>query len=1820
VADPIRKDDIAIIGMAGRFPGARTLEEFWRNIREGVEAIEEFDAADLVASRVDPALSRNPRYVPRGTVLEDADKFDAAFFGFSPREAEIIDPQQRIFLEVAWEAMEHAGYAGECAGQAVGVYAGSGINTYVLRQIYANPAFVALVGGYQIMVGNDKDFLTTRVSYRLDLRGPSLCVQTACSTSLVAVVTACRALQRGECDMALAGGVAIPFPQRGGYLYEEGMILSPDGHCRPFDESANGIRAGSGAGVVVLKRLEDALADRDTIQAVITGAAVNNDGAGKAGYTAPSVEGQIEAIATAQVLAGADPRTIGYLEAHGTGTPLGDPIEIGALTQVFRAATPDVGFCRLGSLKANLGHLDAAAGVASLIKAVLALRHREFPPLVNFRRPNPQLALESSPFTVPTTATPWPAVGEAPRRAGVSSFGIGGTNSHVVLEEAPPLEPAPVAREAQLLLLSARTEAALDRSTADLATYLETHPGVRLADVSYTLQLGRKAFPHRRALVARDALDAARFLRNPAAVPVLAGVRTGAGRPVAFLFSGQGSQHVGMGQGLYETEPAYRDVVDRCAKLLEPRLGVDLRSILFTPKGEGVIDETRLTQPALFVTELALVALWKTRGVTPSAMVGHSLGEYVAAHCAGVFTLEDALTAVAARGKLMQSMPPGTMAGVPLPPRELEPLLADFPTVEIAAVNAPGLCSVSGPSDAVAALLERLAARGVDGRALHTSHAFHSASMDAALAPFRAVLETLKLSEPTLPYVSNLTGTWITPEQATSPAYYAEHLRRAVRFEDGVRTISADPSILLEVGPGTTLTTLARLTLGKDAARAVSSLAHPREKKRDDEAALESAGRLWLAGADLDWKGLHDGDAPRRIPLPTYPFERKRFWVEASPPDSGRATHSPRVGSPAPPAVPTVSTDPGDWLYEPTWTRSLGARGNERLDGRWLVLVQPGRLSSAVEKAVADAGAFAVVVEPGNEMKRLGPARFRVRPGIKEDLAAVLKEIREGGGTVSGALHLWLVTETPRDPVRLGYHALVALASELRPTVETPAFVLVATEGGACVLDEPVRHPESALALGPVITLPAEIPGLRMRSVDLHLGDGRQAMEAAARDLVAEAATPDGENVVAWRGGRRWVRRLERIAAPKPSPAELPVRKGGAYLVTGGLGGIGLTLAGWLAREYQARLLLTARTSLPPREEWDGWLASHKATERNAAAIRAIRDMEKAGAEVSVAAVDAAAATEMGSTLAATVKRWGRLDGVIHAAGISGNDRIAFLKDDSEVRGVLAPKVDGLAALVQLLGREPLDFVALISSISSIVSGPGQCDYASANAVLDVFPDATSRPAAWKRVLVLNFSAWRDVGMATRVNVGADRRGAWDAMMRTAIAPESGTEAFVRALASGQERLAVTPYDVVGGMARLRGVAPTPSPEEAPREAKPAPVREEPSPSQDRSARAPSYDAPSTPTERKLAAIWSELLGVERVGVNDDWFELGGHSLLATRLFAKIEQATGKNLPVATLLQTATIKHLALLVGGPEAEAEPEPEPESPPPEVAKTSPAGKEVGERSFARLVAFRPQGKLTPLFCVHGAGGNVLNFQDLARHISNERPFYVFQARGIDGRTKPHQSIEGMAEEYLSELRAIQPNGPYFLGGYCGGGLVAYEMAQRLKAAGEQITFLGLIDLVAPWTRPRETAAQRWTRTVRQGDRHFLAMKLKAKVARDFAFISSYLRLWLRTAFGRTVPHELREFWLVEGYRLAQGRYVVKPYDGRVAVFRARDGSFELLEDPGPEMGWDAVATRGVDAREVPGDHDTALLEPNARILAEQLEDAMAKAEEEQRKSAG
>ncbi|HYO54553.1 beta-ketoacyl synthase N-terminal-like domain-containing protein, partial [Archangium sp.] len=875
---------IAIIGMVGRFPGARNVDEFWRNLCEGVEARSVPSDEELEAACVERAVWTRPDYVRAAFPLDGVEMFDASFFGFNPREAEVMDPQHRVFLECAWEALERAGYGAARYRDGVGVFASSGANEYLMSNLMGRPELLQSMGDV-LLLGNSKDSMATRASFLLDLRGPTVNVQTACSSSLVAVHLACQSLRTGESNLALAGGARISVPQRSGYVYEPDGIGSSDGHCRAFDEQSDGTVGGSGVGVVVLKRLEEALEDGDFIHAVILESGINNDGAAKVGFTAPSVEGQGALISEVLAQANVEPGSIQYIEAHGTGTSLGDPIEIAALNQVFQGLPRKT--CAIGSVKTNIGHTDVAAGVAGLIKTTLALRHRQIPASLHVTRPNPKIDFEGGPLYVNASLREWRA-GEGPRRAGVSSFGMGGTNAHAVLEEAPHLEEAAPGRPWQLLVLSARGKRALEEATENLEAHLEKHPEVSLADVAYTLQVGRERFNCRRVLVCRSVEEARQALAARDPQRLLTQTQEDSTRPVVFLFPGQGAQYVGMGRGLYETEPVFRQHVDECCERLVPSLGLDLREILYVSEAQSEeasqkLLRTSIAQPALFVIEYALARLWMSMGLAPEAMIGHSLGEYVAACVAGVFSLEDALQLVAYRGQLMEKLPGGAMVSIHLPEKEVRGLLR--PGVALAAVNAPSLCVASGPTEAIEELEAELVRRKVEHRRLHTSHAFHSEMMEPVMEAFAGRMRGVKLSPPRLPYISNLTGTWMTAADATNPRYWVEQLRQPVRFSEGVEALLAEPRrVFVEVGPGNGLSTLLRSGAGPSARRVVvSSLRHPREVQEDRPFLLGAVGQLWLAGAEVNWPKLHTDERRRRLPLPTYPFQRERYWVEARP-------------------------------------------------------------------------------------------------------------------------------------------------------------------------------------------------------------------------------------------------------------------------------------------------------------------------------------------------------------------------------------------------------------------------------------------------------------------------------------------------------------------------------------------------------------------------------------------------------------------------------------------------------------------------------------------------------------------------------------------------------------------------------------------------------------------------------------------------------------------------------------------------------------------------------------------------------------------------
>ncbi|HYV13041.1 MAG TPA: SDR family NAD(P)-dependent oxidoreductase, partial [Pyrinomonadaceae bacterium] len=1473
---------IAIIGMAGRFPGAVNLARFWENLRDGVESISFFTDEEMDDAGTPRENYTHEAFVGAGGVLDGVDLFDASFFNYSPREAEVIDPQHRLFLECAWEALESAGYDSENYRGSLGVFGGAALSTYMMNLV-STTNILQVVGIAPTIIANANDFLTTRVSYKLNLRGPSIDLQTACSTSLVAVHVACQNLLNGECHIALAGGVTIINPQKGGYWYQEGGILSPDGHCRAFDAAAKGTVGGNGVGIVVLKRLEDALADGDTIHAVIRGSAVNNDGAAKLGYTAPSARGQAEVIAEAQSIAGVTPETITYVEAHGTATPLGDPIEMQALTQVFKPGTDRKQFCGVGSVKSNLGHTDTAAGVAGLIKTVLALKHRQIPPSLHFERPNPNFDLTDSPFYINATLRDWPA-SETPRRAGVSSFGIGGTNAHVVLEEAPPQDDEGESRPASLLVLSAKSSTALEAATANLRQYLKENPGLNLADVAYTLQVGRRRFEHRRAVVCRDLQDAVTALEVLAAPRVSTAMDEAKARPVVFMFPGQGAQHAQMGRGLYETEAVFREHVDSCARLLEPQLGVDLRELLYPEPGrEGEADQelrqTHLTQPALFVVEYALAQLWMSWGVVPQAMIGHSIGEYVAACLAGVFSLEDALALVAARGALMQEMPAGAMLATQLSEEEVRPLLGAG--LSVASVNAPSLTVVAGPIEAVEKLQNRLAQQQSEARLLRTSHAFHSEMMEPVLERFAARVEAVKRNAPRLPFISNVTGTWITDEQATDPQYWARHLRQTVRFADGARELLQKPgTIFLEVGPGQTLGTLLRQQVGKETLRAVvPTLRRSQAEQSDSISALEALGQLWLAGARVDWEGFYVSERRRRIPLPTYPFERQRYWLDRS---SFAATAMTRV------ATRGKQAKVADWYYVPVWKQSRRPTRNagESQQKTYLIFLDECGEGAEMAAQLKREGCRVVTVEAGEYFDWAGDNAYLINPLLPEEYSDLFAQLAELGTTPDVIVHTWGLTQGDEleDSLDRSFYSLLYLAQALAGRHEVESVRLcVLSEGAQEVTGDEKLFAAKATAAGLCKVIPQEHPHITCRSIDLSLPEGVAGSDLIS-DLVNDIASDSTEPVVAYRGKHRWTQIFEQAQPPAPPEAHALLREGGVYMITGGLGRIGLLLAEQLARSVRARLVLVGHSELPAHSEDD------EVSRR----IRAVRALEEAGAEVLLVNADVSDERQMRAAVERAVDRFGALNGVIYAAAGKGTVPLSET-GRAQCETHFGPKVRGLLVLEKVLRDVEPDFCLLLSSLASVLGGLGYAAYSAASAYMDAFASEhhQNSSTAW---ISVDMDGWRF------------KEDAASPQAELTMTEEEGLEVLQRVLVrEAAPRVVIstghlqTRLEQWVELKALRGSSAA--------DATAVPLHERPAVSS-------AYVAPATAAEKTVADIWQQLLGIERVGTDDNFFELGGHSLLATQVVSRLRKAFQVEVPLRSVLETPTVAGIAQTIEG----------------------------------------------------------------------------------------------------------------------------------------------------------------------------------------------------------------------------------------------------------------------------------------------------------------
>ena len=1382
----INPNDIAIVGMALRVPGANDPSAYWRNLRDGVESIRTYTDEELLAHGESPELLRRANYVRSAAPLDGMEMFDGELFGFSPKECAILDPQHRHFYELCWEAFERAGHPPERFAGPIGVWAGCGMGSYFYFNLCRNPELVRSVGMFLLRhTGNDKDFLSTRVSYLFDLKGPAIGVQTACSTSLVAVHLACQSLLAREVDMALAGGVTIELPHRRGYLFHEGEILSPDGHCHAFDHRAQGTVFGSGGGVVVLRRLEDAIADGDIVHAVIRGTAVNNDGSGKVNYLAPSVDGQARCMAEAHAIADVAPDTIDYIETHGTGTYLGDPIEIAALTQAFRKSTKRSGFCRIGSVKTNIGHLDTAAGVASLVKATLALREKQMPPSLGFEKPNPTIDFETGPFVVNDRLRDWPR-GSSPRRAGVNSLGVGGTNAHVILEEAPVRAPSgPSSRRWHLLTLSARSSGALQGNAVRLAEHLRAHGTQPLADVAYTLHHGRGALERRRVVACESHDEGARLLleNDPKRVFSHTAVERA---EAAFLLPGGGAQYVGMGRDLYDREPVFRASVDRGLELLSRKHGVDLRPVLFAKDAASAAPELEtmpLQLPAIFIIEHALAELWASWGVQPTALLGHSLGENTAACLAGVMSYEDALGLVALRGKLFARVPGGAMLSIALGESSVRELLARHPELDVAVVNVPDVTVVSGPAEHVETLARELAEREVEHRRLAIPVAAHSRALTPILDEFAAYLRSIRLSPPKIRMLSNRSGTWLTKEEATSPDYWVSHLRGTVRFSENLTTLLAEKGrVVIECGPGRTLASLAKQhPSGGASLAAIVSMRHRDEEIADDCHFVTALGRAWASGLAIDWDKMFAGESRQRVELPTYAFQHQRYFIEAAADAQKAAAESLDL---------LKKPDLRDWGYRPTWVPTAAPRRPRRADSKdrasWLVFLDGAGLGARLVTKLEARGCSVVTVSEGDTFAQVSERAFTLAPERgREGYAALVRDLVARGLAPTHVAHLWLTTADEsfrpgssffhRNQER-GFYSLLFLAQAIAEEgMPVPAAFTVVTNGTLAIdgLErdaEPLPYPEKATVVGPVRVIPRELGPTRVRLVDVTL-PGRHRPRSAtldvlvgrrdtSRELDVLATKVEGELVgtskedhalVALRDDGRFALGAEpTVLEPVDAPLSM-LAEGAVVLVTGGLGGLGLLFSKHLAATRRAKLVLVARSELPAREQWETHLRVHGASDRTSQRIAAVREIEAAGGEALVLSADVTIEMEMEDVVREAKRRFGRIDAVLHTAGVV-KDALLVAKSQSDCEEVFTPKIHGTLVLERVLANEPVGHFILFSSSSATIGARGQIDYTAANAFLDAF--ATSREQAARaagkktRYLALAWGIWSDVGMA----------------------------------------------------------------------------------------------------------------------------------------------------------------------------------------------------------------------------------------------------------------------------------------------------------------------------------------------------------------------------------------------------------------------------------------------------------------------------------------
>lgn len=1450
--------EIAIVGMSGQFPGAATISEFWENLKNGVESIRFFSEEEILEEGEDPELVRNPAYVKANACLDNKEFFDAAFFGYTPAEAALMDPQIRLFHENCWKALEDAGCDVTTNTHKIGLFAGGSSNINWLNySLLANQD--NQVGNFAAFQLRDITFLCSRVSHLLNLQGPSIYLNTACSTSLVAVQRACMSLLLRECRMALAGGITVHNYSKKGYLYEEGMIDSKDGHCRAFDAAATGTIGGEGVGVVVLKRLEDALADGDHIYCIIRGSGINNDGADKIAYTAPCIDGQSQAIVKAISMAGVKAESISYVEAHGTATSIGDPIEVEALLQAYGKSNDK--YCAIGSVKSNVGHLDIAAGVAGLIKTALSLQHRMLLPSLHFTSPNPKISFANSPFYVNTQLQEWKN-NKYPLRAGVSSFGIGGTNAHLVLEEAPALPATSAGREARVFVFSAKSPAALERNMQRFGAFMAENTQLNLSDAAFTLQTGRAAMPFRKAIAGKSTADVAQRLQN---IQLLVNnLHPVKGKPeVAFLFSGQGAQYAGMCRGLYAAEPVFKNAADHCFAIVQKQTGKDLAAI-FLAEEEAIanqVHETAFTQPLLFIVEYALNSLLNSWGIQPDVMIGHSIGEYTAACISGLFSLEDALMLVVKRGALMQSAEKGSMLSISLAEKDVLPLLSNFPNISLAAVNSTESCVVAGDKVTISAFEAQLAQQGIACKMVKTSHAFHSHMMDGILAGFEQAFAQVTFGTPRIPFISNLSGKLAVEAEVRQPAYWVKHLRNTVRFAEGVATLCNRQQILfVEVGPGNILSAQVRANHGHLRTQAVINVCrHAKAVADDQEVVLQALGEVWANGIIPDWKNFYQNETRRKISVPTYSFDRVTYPVHV---DAFKLITTTLGG------VATARSF-NDWFYMPGWKKSARLfTPAVKAGASTVLLVHAGDAAGlALEAALAQQGNKVTQVYAGSTRdayERL----FRQQAAARSLPDTIV--FCSTGDALPGA---------GENQLAQGLFGLLHLVQALHTAgnVSDKKIVLLTNELHIISGNETVV-PENAMAGGLLKIIAQEYPGVVTRHIDMSIADGGAGKYMTA--LCNEINAAENDRTVALRNTQRWVPCFDNLLYTTKAN-DTSFKHHGTYFITGGLGNLGYTIASYLLSMYQANIVLLGRTPLSAKEQWQS-LPDNSGT---AAALKnrleKLQLLAGKGGQVLYLDGDVASVPALTKVIEESEKVFGNIDGVIHAAGLVSGETInpVHLLSAADFEQQLNAKMEGVKTLAAVLANKPLDFCLVASSVSAVLGGLGFGAYAAANTFMDYFIQAHRNNASLENWISVNFDGFDFTASANGKYI---HPGEVPAVLEQAVALKSLPQ-LVISKTSLQKRI-----DEWLNSASQDDDATT----------------------ENEAVASFSEDD----VEGVLLQVWRSFFGKEWITATDDFFEAGGDSLKALTLIKRIQKRFQVDISIKEFFNRTTVAALAVYI------------------------------------------------------------------------------------------------------------------------------------------------------------------------------------------------------------------------------------------------------------------------------------------------------------------